>query len=69
MEQLHRDLAAQDLVGAPPHLGHPARRDQLLEAVAAAEQPTRLDGACPGRGGVDGRVRVEGVEVDTARRG
>ena len=42
VEQLHRHLAAQDLVGAPPHLGHPARGDELLEPVPAAEQPARL---------------------------
>ena len=28
VEQLHRDLAAQDLVGAAPHLGHAAGRDE-----------------------------------------
>ena len=42
VEQLHRHLAAQDLVGAPPHLGHAARGEQLLEPVAAGQQPARL---------------------------
>ena len=42
VEQLHRHLPAQDLVGALPHLGHPPRRDELVEPVAPAEQPTLL---------------------------
>ena len=44
VEHLHRDLAAQHLVRAPPHLRHAARRDQLLEAVAlgrATDLPRR----------------------------
>ena len=35
VEQLHGDLAPQDLVGPAPHLGHPARGDELFEPVPA----------------------------------
>ena len=56
VQQLDRHLAAQHLVGALPHLRHPARGDQLLEPVPVGEEPPGLDDARSGRRGGHGRA-------------
>ena len=39
VEQLHRDLAVEDLVSPEPHLGHAADGDATVEPVAAGQPP------------------------------
>ena len=49
VEQLHRDLAVEHLVGAEPHLRHAADGDATIEPVAA-DQPPWPDGRRRWRG-------------------
>ena len=75
VQHLHRHAAAQDLVGALPHLGHAAGRDERPEAVAALQQPPRLHaagvvGVARQRGaGGEGRASSRTLEPTWAARG
>jgi hypothetical protein len=43
VEELDRDLSSEDVVGSPPHLRHPTRREQRVEPVASGQDAPRVE--------------------------